>query len=96
VSLQPLRGTPLSRSLVCLRNADRAAWLAWCCRKHSDWDVSKAAPGAAAQPGAPGAVQTDQVVVLCGKKTTMNAVVKLVLGGCVPSLVPHPLARGAF
>jgi hypothetical protein len=64
--------------------------------EHSDWDVSKAAPGAAAQPGAPGAVQTDQVVVLCGKKTTMNAVVKLVLGGCVPSLVPHPLARACF
>lgn len=45
---------------------------------HSDWDVSKEG---AAQPGA---APTDQVVVLCGKKTTMNNVVKLVLGGCVP------------
>lgn len=57
------------------------------CPCHSDWDVTKAG---AAQPGA---APTDQVVVLCGKKTTMNNVVKLVLGGCVPPPTrPCPLA----
>lgn len=56
---------------------------------HSDWDVSKEG---AAQPGA---APTDQVVVLCGKKTTMNNVVKLVLGGCVPTPCPPVSAAAA-